>query len=439
MDYDTIIIGGGLSGLAAGWHRQQRGERVLVLDRNAHPGGVVATLGKDGYLVESGPNTLMVNDRRVMELIDAVGLSERVVEAAPDASKRFLVKEGDVIAAPMSPVEFWKTPLFSGAAKRSLLAEPFRRKYASDEEESLASFVRRRLGEEFLDQAIQPIVSGVYAGDPERLSVKHAMPALYQMEQESGSLIRGGISKMFRKSPYRIKRKLISFRQGLGELPQALADTLGAAFVANTEIKEISKSSAGWEVDFNGRRYETKNLVITIPAFSLSGLPLPDALQESLQKFESMPYAPVTVVALGFDRSQVEHALDGFGMLIPEREGQPVLGSLFSSTLFSGRAPAGKVLLTSFVGGRLHPERAAQKDSEIEAEVMSTLRKLLGIQGDPGFRHIVRWGRAIPQMELGHGDFIDCIAKIEAGWEGLVLSGNYRHGISAPQCLLANA
>ncbi|MEM1157134.1 MAG: protoporphyrinogen oxidase [Verrucomicrobiota bacterium] len=444
MEGDAIIIGGGLSGLAAGWHRQRRGEQVQVLDRQDNPGGVVQTVELQGYRVEAGPNTLMLNDRRVMELIEQVGLTDRMLEAAPDAAKRFLVKDGDVIAAPLSPLQLWQTTLFSKAAKLQLLHEPLQGKHDGRGEESLADFIRRRLGDEWLDQAVQPIVSGVYAGDPEKLSVRHAMPSLYQLEQDAGSLLLGGILKLFRPAPNRMKRKLISFRHGIGELPRALGEKLGQSYAGGVEITQLSQTGSGWKACWrcdhgNGeeREMEARELVLAIPAYALATLPLAPELRKELLCLAEIPYAPVNVVALGFDRSQVKHPLDGFGMLIPDREGQPVLGSLFSSTLFPARAPDGKVLLTSFVGGRLHSERAAAVDRDLVDLVMSSLRDLLGVTGDPEFQHMVRWERAIPQLELGHGQFLDRIARLEQRWHGLHITGNFRHGISASQCLLA--
>ncbi len=432
--------------MAAGWHRHQRGERVLVLDRSSQPGGVVQTVEQDGYRVETGPNTLMVNDRRVMDLIEQLGLSQQMVEAAPDAAKRFLVKDGQVIAAPMSPVDLYQTSLFSAQAKRRLLAEPFQGKYRSKGEESLADFVRRRLGSEMLDQAVQPIISGVYAGDPERLAVKYAMPSLYEMDQQSGSLVVGGIRKMLKPSPHRMKRKLISFQNGMSELPLAIAQRLGGSYIGEAEVTQLSRTESGWKVCWRsdngaGSEQELKaaQLVLAVPAFSLSSLPLPPELRSELEALSAIPYAAVNVVALGFDRSQLKHPLDGFGMLIPDRENQPVLGSLFSSTLFPGRAPEGKVLLTSFVGGRLHPERAEGDDEALVRQVMSSLHELLGANGEPEFRQIYRWSRAIPQMEIGHGKFLKQMDQMEANWPGLNITGNFRHGISAPQCLLADA
>jgi oxygen-dependent protoporphyrinogen oxidase len=443
MTCDTVIIGGGLSGLAAALKRKQQGESVLVLDRNELPGGVVRTSSSDGYLVEAGPNTLMVNDQRIMDLIEDLDLTVHLVEASPDASKRFLVKNGVPVAAPMSARDAVTTPLFSAGAKLGLLAEPFRKR-GQVEEESLADFVRRRLGSEILDQAIQPVVSGVYAGDPERLAVKYAMPSLYQMEQEAGSLVAGAFRKMKKPAPHRIRRKLISFQSGLAELPVAMAMKLGESYINQAELTGIDRAGDGWQVTFgdgsgdgNSMQVETRHLILAIPAHALENLPLPVELKEQLKPLQTIPYAPVNVVALGFDRSQVEHALDGFGMLIPDQEQQPILGTLFSSTLFPGRAPEGKVLLTSFIGGRLHPERAAGSDVQLVDQTVVALQHLLGVKGLPEFQQIHRWPRAIPQMEIGHGRYLEIIEQVERDWPGLNIAGNFRHGISAPQCLLA--
>lgn len=439
---EAVVIGGGLTGLSAAYSLQKAGKDVLLLDQSELPGGAVRTSSRDGYLVEAGPNTLLLNDRRVADLITELGLDNRMVEASPEAKKRFLVRDGRTVPAPMSPVQFIRTPLFSSEAKWRLLGEPFRPR-GRNEEESLGDFVRRRLGPEVLERAVQPLISGIYAGDPDRLAVSHAFPALAQMEQDHGSLFRAGLARMRNRSPHKMKRSLISFRSGLAELPLALARQLGPGYLGGMALRSMRRQAgtSGWTLQARSGEaaltIQCEQIFSAVPSFALKDLPWPAEVAASMIGLDGIPYAPVTVAALGFSREATHHPLDGFGALIPEIENLPVLGALFSSTLFPGRAPDGKVLLTCFLGGRLHPERAEGTDQEIVDRALAGLKHVVGVQGTPEFVQIHRWPRAIPQMEIGYGRFFETMDQIEEHFPGLKLLGNFRHGISAPQCLLA--
>ncbi|MEM6822002.1 MAG: protoporphyrinogen oxidase [Verrucomicrobiota bacterium] len=439
---DVIIIGGGLSGLSTALQLKAKGASILVLDQRDTPGGVVESVIRDGYLAEKGPNTLLVNDRRVEDLIQKVGLASSIVEPSPEARKRFLVKNGKLIPAPMSPFQFLGTPLFSFLEKLRLLLEPFVLKYSDNQEESLAAFIKRRLGRGFFEQAFQPLVSGIYAGDPDRLSVKYAFPVLYRFEQDQGSLFKGGLYSIRNPAPHRIKRKMISFLRGMEQLPQAMAESLGEVLQNCCQVKSLSQhSGGGWQVTWTNdgvsKQANAKHLVVTIPAFQLVGLVGPPAMEHVFQELAEIPYSPISLISLGFKKSQVAHPLDGFGMLIPERESFEILGTVFPSSLFEGRAPIGSVLLTSFIGGRMHPEAASFEDELLIERTCQALRRLLGIKGSPEFIEVVRWPRAIPQMEVGHHRYLQRIEALEDDFKGIHLAGSYRYGISAPQCLIS--
>jgi len=432
---DVLVIGGGLTGLAAAFafHRQQAS--VCLLECHPSWGGAVQTVSRQGYLVEEGPNTLLL-----LDLFSELGLTEDLVEAGDEAKKRFLVRDGQMLSVPMSPLDLIQTPLFSTGAKLRLLGEPFRSPCPPDA--TLATFIRHRLGPEILDQAVQPLISGIYAGDPERLSVRHAFPTLAELEAAGGSLLGGVFKQRKQPKPDKIKRRLVSFRNGLQALPHALAQSLGDACHCSVSLKKIHPKTTAWDVGFEdeaGREQSVlaRRLVTAIPAHCLKDLPWTNDWDTCFEPLAELPYSPVSVVALGFSREAVCHPLDGFGVLIPETENLQVLGTLFSSTLFPGRAPEGKVLLTSFIGGRLHPERAEGSDETLVGRVLPVLEKLLGCTGPPEFVHIRRWPRAIPQMEQDHQRFLDSFDSLETRLPGLQILGNFRHGISAPQCLLA--
>ncbi len=435
---DIVVIGAGISGLATAWFLGHKGHRVRVLEAGREPGGTIRTLERDGYLVEAGPNSTLSKGGAFDDLVQAVGVGETLVEGNRLSKNRFVVKHGLPMTLPMSPPAFLKTSLFSNRAKLRLLLEPFQGR--ATREETVAEFVRRRLGPEFLDWAIDPFVSGVYAGDPDRLSARAATAKVYALEREHGSLIVGALVRALRgrSSGPQPAGRLVSFRSGMQALPRAIAAALGDAARFSEAAIGIERTRSGaWQVDTGSGMIEAEHVVIATAADHAATLlaPLAPAAAEELR---GIRYPPIASVALGFDRGQIAHPLDGFGMLIPRREARATLGTLFSSTLFPGRAPEGKVLLTAFIGGARNTAIAEVEDSAVLARVMTDLRPLLGIRGDPGFTLITRWARAIPQYELGH---LERLARVDAALArlpGLHTRANWRDGISVADCV-ANA
>lgn len=431
---DTLIVGAGISGLSCAWFLRQRGQQVRVLEAGAQPGGCLTSVQDGGFLVEGGPNSTLMRDGALGELVRGLGLEAELLEANAAARRRYVVKHGRLVALPGSPPAFLATPLFSVGAKLRLLLEPFHRRAAA--EESIAQFVRRRLGPEFLDWAIDPFVSGVYAGDPERLSVRAAVAKIYALERDHGSLIRGALARLrtTRDAGPMPRGRLISFRDGMQTLAHALAARLGEAVQCGAEVTAVERRGEEWVVRTAAAEYRVARLVLSVPAYRAASLlePLDGALAAELA---AIHYPAVASVALGFARDQVQHPLDGFGTLIPSREGCITLGALFSSTLFPGRAPDGQVLLTAFIGGARRPEIAARGEDAIVQQVLADLAPLLGIKGAPRFQRVRRWPRAIPQYELGH---LERLARVDARlaqWPGLELRANWRDGISVADCV----
>ncbi len=441
------VLGGGITGLSAAWHLRQAGLAPVVFEHSARVGGAVHTLRTDGWLHELGPNSLLESAPEVAAFIEAVGLESRRLYAAPEAKNRYIVRDGAPVRMPGSPTDFLTTPLFSSRAKLGLLGEPFRARGAADEDESVADFVVRRLGEEFLNYAVNPFVGGVYAGDPRRLSVRDGFPKLHALEQEHGSLIRGAMAR--RNTSGGPQGRMFSFPEGLEELPRQLADSLGAAVRLQTNVRNIRQHGAHWELEFEAGgvlHHELFSEVIcALPADALSrlhfeGVPQPARL-EGLQQIE---HPPVASVFVGYRREDVAHPLDGFGVLVPEVEHGRILGALFSSSLFPVRAPEGHVAITCFVGGTRQPELAALPEDELVATVRAELAQLLGANGQPVFTHVHRWPRAIPQYTLGYRRHKDALTEFEASAPGLFIGGNCRDGVSLANCIasgqrLANA
>lgn len=431
-----LVIGGGISGLSAAWFMQQQGHDVHVLEASEVAGGNLRTLREDGYLVEAGPNSTLDSSLGLGQLIEGLGLqSERVTPSAL-ARRRFVVRDGQLQALPGSPVAFLSTSLFSLPAKLRLCAEPFIGRATT--EESIASFVRRRLGREFLDYAINPFVSGVYAGDPERLSVQAATAKVYALEARHGSLIKGGIALMKARKSRQLETgpsgTMVSFRHGMQQLPEALAAALGNRLHCGVQVDLLRRDEQGWQVSAGERHWQAQQVILATPA-PVSARLLATLAPAASEALAQMVYPQVVSVSMGFAASQIAHPLDGFGMLMPRCEGIDTLGTLFPSSLFEQRAPAGKVLLTSFIGGRLNPVVAQRRDDEIAAQVLADIRPLLGISGEAEKCWVTRWPAAIPQYELGHLQRLQQIDTALAALPGLHCRSNWRDGIAVADCI----
>lgn len=441
-DMDFAILGGGISGLATAWFLQERGHSVQVFEKNARVGGCIGSNDENDFLVERGPNSTLENNSAIGDLIESVGLQRQLREANPQAKRRYVMKHRELIALPGSPPAFLATRLFSPLAKLRLLAEPFigRAKCGHRQicEESIADFVRRRLGNEFLDWAIDPFVSGVYAGDPERLSVQAATRKIYALEQEYRSLIVGAVRRKLagRRSGPAPAGRLVGFADGMQTLPDAIAAALGSERVATgAAVEQLTRTEQGWRLTIPGRQpVDARQVVLSLPADSAAALlqPLSPHLANELEAIE---YAPVASVALGFRREQVSHPLDGFGFLVPRREQLQTLGSLFSSTLFPGRAPKDHVLTTSFIGGARNPRVLGQHQDALVTQVLKDIGPVLGVSGAPVFQQITIWERAIPQYTIGYNARLTRVRHALGQLGNIHARANWLDGISVADCI----
>ncbi len=441
----TCIIGAGISGLALAWQIRRAGGDCMLLEQSARTGGAMRSYRDGAYLAEEGPNSILLNSRETEDFLYSVpGLKERIVEAQPEANKRFIVRGGKPQPVPMGPISAITTPLWSLVGKLRVLKEPFVKAAPPETEESVADFVRRRLGDELYRYAINPLVGGIYAGDPEKLSLRYGFPKLYALDQEHGGLIRGAISKMrsARKQPGpRFRKRIISFIDGMGELPEKLAAALKHELRTSVSINSIRKSQDGWTIQWHTPDGEDEaqfdEIILTVPAHRLSGLPFDSAIREQLKPFSAIEYPPVSVLSLGYKRASITHPLDGFGALVPECEKRKILGVLFPSSLFANRAPEDEALLTVFVGGERQPELATDDTEQLKSSVLPEVEALLGIHGAPTFVHHKYWEKAIPQYKLGYGTQLAQMEAFEKKFPGLRLAGNYRTGISVSYCIEA--
>ncbi len=452
MKRTVAVIGGGITGLTAAFRLKQGGHAVTLFEASQRAGGVIRSVEKDGWLAECGPNTMLETSPAITRLVEDadLGIADRRRDASPAGGTRFILKNGKPMMLPGSPGGFLKTSLFSFKAKLALAAEPFKARWPEGAaEESLADFVRRRLGQEFLDYAINPFVAGVYAGDPENLSVKYGFPKLYALEQKYGSMIRGQIlgARERRKSGRVTKdrAKQLSFDKGLQVLTDALAENLQAHFRLGKEVTSIGKTEDGrWSIQCaNGVVVDFfDEVILALPAHRLATLIFfrggaGSGAGQPLKCLEEIVYPSVSSVVLGFRRDQVEHSLDGFGTLNPEVEKVNTLGTLFTSTLFPERAPEGHVLLTTYVGGARQPDLALKEEGERVDLVLKDLRSIYGVSGEPVFQHSFLYKKAIPQYEVGYGKYLDVMKQLEVDCPGIHLAGHCRDGISLADSIVS--
>jgi oxygen-dependent protoporphyrinogen oxidase len=458
----VAIIGAGIAGLTAAFYLKRKGIPVTVYEASGRVGGVIQSLRQDGYLAECGPNTLLETSPKIGQLVRDAGLQSRRLDPDPKAEARYVVRYKRPIAMPGSPFGFFTTKLFTAKAKLAVLCEPFMPRRSDGVEESIAQFVVRRLNQEFLDHAIDALVAGIYAGDPHRLSLTHAFPKLKALEDNYGSLIKGQIfGAGARKRSGEVAKDRapkFSFDEGLQVLPDTLAARLGDAVKLNTAVSRLAQTADGWRVATSNGESEHSAVIYCGTAFKLAelkvqlfstagraGSPLPavrppandgahgvtrptDALD--LSPFSEIRHPPVASVVLGFRREDVAHPCEGFGMLIPKIEGFKILGTIFSSSLFPNRAPAGHVMLTSYIGGERYPELALLPAEKLVALVCEDVRVLLGVTGKPAFQHCVLYPKAIPQYNVGYGRYRKLMNEIENKAAGLFFAGHYRDGVS---------
>jgi oxygen-dependent protoporphyrinogen oxidase len=439
---DTIVVGAGISGLVVAHRLQRAGFEVAVIDAGARAGGVIGSVARDGCLFERGPNSALDTTPLIGDLVEHLGLKGEMRFASQAAEKRYVVRDGVLTALPTSPGAFLSTRLFSPSAKLALLREPFLRASAPDAEESIAAFVRRRLGTEFLDYAIDPFVAGIYAGDPEAISVRAAFPKLHALEQRWGSLIRGQIfgaaERRRQKESAKNTAKSFSFAGGMQVLTDALAAAVGNIAV-HTRATRIERAAAG-SFTLRGEQrggpveWRARSVVLATPADSAAALVREHAL-DAAAALEAIAYAPVATVASAYAASSIAHPLDGFGCLVPRKERRRVLGVLFSSTMFEGRAPAGTALLTTFVGGQRSPELPSLAEQDIAALAHAEHAALLGARQAPLFQTVTRWPRAIPQYTLGHLDRVARAESTARALPGLFFCANWKGGISVGDCI----
>jgi oxygen-dependent protoporphyrinogen oxidase len=437
----VVIIGGGISGLACAARLKQRGVPFLLLEKSDHFGGVIQTVEENGFLIEFGPQGVLLTPE-LRELTELAGLTGDLLQANPRAP-RFICKNGRLVRAPIAPPSLLTSPLLGASTKWRLLTEPLRLSRPPDDDESIAAFTRRKFGESLLENLVGPFVSGIYAGDPEQLSLRAAFPQIHKWDSESGSVLRGMLKHgRSRKKDAPARPTLHSFKHGIG----SLLDALGKSFVASAHtgvavesIERISSSSApAFRIHISGH-YSADSLEASAVIIAADPVAAARLLAPISRKFTSLlepiPFTSVAVVAAGYRASAVAHSLEGFGFLVPRKENLRILGTVFNSSLFPGRAPDGHVLLTSFAGGATNPELCTWPEDRIAAAIHEDLARILRISEPPVIQKVCVYPRALPQYNIGHTRTIAALEETCREFLGILLAGNYLEGPSTGACV----
>lgn len=431
--YDTVVLGAGISGLVAAYGQQKKGKNVLLLEASDSLGGVVQTVIKDGYRLEQGPNSILTNEELV-QLIEDLGIGDKVKKNEVITTTRYLLFRD----MPLKMKPGWNL-LTSGFINFSMawafLTEPFHKKGVLDDE-SIAEFFRRRFNKDILNRMINPLVTGVYAGDPERLSLRSTFKLLYEMEQNHGSLVKA----MFNRNKKKHKREALSFDGGLKTLIEAIGSKLEGNIKTGASILNVTPVEKGFEISFkqNDRSHTipAKEVISTLPTTSTSNVFnfISANLKQELLEVE---YAPMLLLYLAYPKQHVGQELNGFGYLIAQQEKQPYLGGIWTSTIFPEVAKEGNELFTLFVGGATNKSVFTHLEEAI-TNAKKAFEKHMKITGESSFQSHYFIERAIPQFNVGYYKLMERVDAVENHYPGLHFSGNWRSGVAIGDCVAYN-
>jgi oxygen-dependent protoporphyrinogen oxidase len=453
----AIIVGGGISGLATAYLLREQareaglGLDITLLEKEQRTGGKIWSIKADGYLCEWGPNGFLDSKPQTLDLCRQLGADNYLLRSNDNARKRFIYSGGVLHRLPENGPSFLKSRLISWPGKLRLALEPtiFIAGPPAGVDETLAAFGRRRLGEEALNKLIAPMVSGIFAGDPETMSLVSCFPRIAELEREYGGLVKAMIRLAKKKKQEQKEGKVVSsaagpggvltsFRDGIQSLTDILSTELGADRIVagNGVIRVTTGTSVPYRVETGSGELEADLVVLATPAFATAEL-VTEMAPELAEVLRQIPYATMTVACFGYERERIERDLDGFGYLIPKQEGMNTLGTLWDSSIFENRAPAGKVLLRSMMGGACFPEYINLPDEEVVRRVRADLQTIMGIKEAPSFTRIFRHPQAIPQYTVGHGKRLEALAEKGTAFSGLFLTGNSYRGIGLNDCVAA--
>jgi protoporphyrinogen/coproporphyrinogen III oxidase len=419
------IIGAGISGLTTAYFLQKASVPYVLLEKSDRAGGYIQTQKQGNYRLELGPNSLLA-DAELMDFLAELDLENEILPANAVSKNRYIFKNGRYQTLPTHPLQLLFGNFFSWKTKKAILRERNNASQSTDNE-TLGNFFERRFSKEIVDYALDPFISGIYAGNAYELLVSRTFPQLLQMEKEYGSVLRG-----FMKQSTTARRKSLSFRGGMQSFPQAIADKL-SHLQLGINILSLEKTADGFHIHTPSQTFNCQAVVLATDTLATAEI-LKKSYQSLAEKIRKVAYAPMAVVHTAVSRGQVNHSLNGFGGLNPAIEGQFSLGSIWSSSVFAERCPADEVLFTSFVGGMRSPDKVQLPEREIMQKIWEELKRNYGISTpEPVFQQVYKWERALPQYTLETAQTQDEAAEME--WENLFVCSNWKGGVSLSDCV----
>ena len=456
MGIRIVIIGGGISGLAAAFTiKESAADRdieidLTLLEGDDRLGGKIWSIHDQGFLCEWGPNGFLDNKPATLDLCKRIGVSDRLLKSRDEARKRYIYSAGKLHQLPESPPAFFMSDLLSLRGRLRIIGELWAPKAPKGQDETLADFARRRLGQEALDKLIGPMVSGIFAGDPEQMSLKSCFPRIAELEADYGSLIKAMIKIQKSKAKEKVSGPkagpagpggvLTSFEGGLEDLVRALNHTLSNSIRLSTRVVRLEKGSQAESpflvhVEGESNPVPAEIVVSAVPSYTAAGMVAEIEPQASVI-LEQIPYSPLSVVCFGYRKEVIPISIDGFGFLIPNKENKKILGTLWDSSIFPGRAPEGYVSLRSMVGGACHPDYGLLAPDELAANTRETLKEIMGIDAAPEFVKLFQHEKAIPQYRVGHSQRLSELEQIlKEHHPGIFLTGNAFYGIGINDCV----
>lgn len=433
---DLLIVGGGIAGLAAAWEAERRRLRPLVLEASSRAGGVIVTERVDGFVIDGGPDSILVQKTAGVELCRELGIADRLMSTSPPRTAFVLrdgaltpLPEGSFLGLPTRLAPLVTTRLFSWRARWQMALELFRPARVDTSDESIAAFMRRRFGDEAVRYLAEPLLAGIHAGDVEQLSVQALFPRLVEAERSHGSVLR---SLMARRRPSAQGGAFVSFPAGLADLVHALAARLGPEAVrCGARVTAIAGRGPYTVTLESGESLEARGVIVSVPAWTAADLLAP--LDEELGALcGAIPYASSATVIVAFRREQIRHPLDGTGFVVPRAEGRALLAGTWISSKWSHRAPEGHVLMRGFLGGATDPAVLERSDEDLIRLTVDELGTILGIAGPPLLTRVFRWDRATPQYRVGHLDHVRRIDLRLSSLPGLYVTGSGYRGTGIP-------
>lgn len=432
MKTQIAIIGGGISGLTAAYYLHKKGIPFILREKEQKSGGALRSDQLQGYSLERGANTVAMN-AELQEMIRELGLTDSVELPFESSHKRYIYRKGELHALTQSPLSLFKSSLLSRSAKWRLAKEPFVSS-KSDGKESVADFFSRRIGQEAYEYLVAAGLQGIYAGIPEQMHMKSVMPALVQMEEEKGSLLKGLIARQKEaKKSGAPKRSIFAVKGGMNRLAEKIREVCGDAIQTASEVKKIRKTSSGYQIETATQRIEAEKVIYAAPAHAANMLE--EMSPELSRALLRIPYAPMVLLHLAYDAAAISKAVDGFGFLIPPKEHTALLGAIWNSGIFSGRTPKDQKLFTLFVGGARQPDLDPQKSQAHIQQAQREFERIMGIKAEPVFQDLSFWKHAIPQYNREHPHILAELEKAQQSLPDFYLIGNYIQGVSVGDCV----